>query len=375
MTITTNADDGLGEFNDGYSYVYTDKNLIDDFRAGDPNTQYDLSAQKVAKTDSNRGTKENPYVIASVDDWETFAKRMGPTTSDRGLNKYFVLACDLDFAGRTFRPIPIFKGTFYGMGHKLLNITANASSWQYWTSTAWTPFGNITSAGFGIFGRTDSATITDLIVQDYYLTGMPNVVALVSSWGNYHGGLVGVVCGNDSILNCHLQGEINGGTTSYADYGWCGGIAGLLHNGLSSGNSTVMIYRCSANSVLVISSNANKAICVGGIIGDSNEGVNARIFDCVSYTNFTSVKQLGHISGVSGYFRESNRVLIEDVVTVLRTAYIMGTSTTAIYGGGGTSGVPKSLKNIYADAVVGTNGSLDSVHSRPTSSSNINIGP
>ena len=68
MTITTNASDGLGEFNDGYNYVYTDKDLIDRYRAGDASTPYDMTIQKVAKTTSNRGTKENPYVIATVAD-------------------------------------------------------------------------------------------------------------------------------------------------------------------------------------------------------------------------------------------------------------------------------------------------------------------
>ena len=91
MTITANASDGLGEFNDGYSYVYTDKDLIDKYRSGDANTPYDISIQKVAKTSSNRGAKENPYVIASVEDWDRFAKNLDDgSIPSYGSGKYFV---------------------------------------------------------------------------------------------------------------------------------------------------------------------------------------------------------------------------------------------------------------------------------------------
>ena len=63
-----------------------------------------------------------------------------------------------------------------------------------------------TSAGFGLFCKIDSAAITDLIVQDYNFTSMPNTAALDQYWGNYQGGLVGITFGNSNILNCHLQG-------------------------------------------------------------------------------------------------------------------------------------------------------------------------
>ena len=239
---------GLGQFKNGFKYVYTDKDKVDGFRAG--TEQYDVSTQEV-NTSMPRGSKENPYVIASVGDWEKFAKMVGPTTSTRGLNEYFVLAADLDFSDVTFRPIPRFAGNFHGLGFTLSNI--NCSSWVYWNGSSWVAFGTTTSAGFGVFGRTDSATITDLILQDYYFTGMPNTEAL--TWSNYQGGLIGVTCGNDSILNCHLQGELDGAKTSYPNYGWSGPIAAFLYKGTSS-DANVMIYRCTANTVIKISPNA-----------------------------------------------------------------------------------------------------------------------
>ena len=52
MTITTNPSDGLGEFNNGYSYVYTDKSVIDSYRSGASSLKYDITMHKVAKTEN-----------------------------------------------------------------------------------------------------------------------------------------------------------------------------------------------------------------------------------------------------------------------------------------------------------------------------------
>ncbi len=90
IDITTNESDGLKEFGDGYLYVYTDKSLVEKYRAGDADTPYDLTSQKVAKTSSNRGEKENPYVITSVADWEIFVKLCG-TNLNNSTGKYLIL--------------------------------------------------------------------------------------------------------------------------------------------------------------------------------------------------------------------------------------------------------------------------------------------
>ncbi len=359
---------GLGQFKNGFKYVYTDKDKVDGFRAG--TEQYDVSTQEV-NTSMPRGSKENPYVIASVGDWEKFAKMVGPTTSTRGLNEYFVLAADLDFSDVTFRPIPRFAGNFHGLGFTLSNI--NCSSWVYWNGSSWVAFGTTTSAGFGVFGRTDSATITDLILQDYYFTGMPNTEAL--TWSNYQGGLIGVTCGNDSILNCHLQGELDGAKTSYPNYGWSGPIAAFLYKGTSS-DANVMIYRCTANTVIKISPNATLNFHVGGLIGDPNDGVNVKIYDCTSYFSFTSNTGKGHVGGIAGYVREANRVVAENIVMTFYSAnkFPSPGNTVALYA----SNEIKLLKNVYAHAAiggVGGNGTINAAGAAPKSSSNIHFGP
>ena len=82
-TITQNSSDGLGEFNDGYTYVYTDRTKIDKYRAGDESTPYDITTVKVDKTNNARGTQKNPYVISTTSDWPLAPARRPPLRRPR----------------------------------------------------------------------------------------------------------------------------------------------------------------------------------------------------------------------------------------------------------------------------------------------------
>ena len=164
-----NGTNELGCFPDGYSYVFTDKTKITSFRSRI--TDSDLTTVTV---DSSLpvGNQKNPYVIADTDDWEKFAKKV-ITTNSNGLNQYFVLASDLDFSGVAFHPVYYFKGTFYGLGHSLKNISV--STWQSYISN--TTLTNMAAAsyGYGVFGGVGGATITDLIVEDFQYKDMPQL--------------------------------------------------------------------------------------------------------------------------------------------------------------------------------------------------------
>ncbi len=75
VTIAQNSNDGLGEFNNGYSYVYTDKTKIDKYRAGASDTPYDITIVKVDKTQSRgSGVEESLRLVrASVSKNQTLA--------------------------------------------------------------------------------------------------------------------------------------------------------------------------------------------------------------------------------------------------------------------------------------------------------------
>ncbi|MDE6474895.1 MAG: InlB B-repeat-containing protein [Clostridia bacterium] len=270
MNITTNATDGLGEFSNGYSYAYTDKNLIDKYRAGDANTPYDISIVKV-DTSQARGTQKNPYVIATVADWDTFVKFVA-TDTNNGKDKFFVLANDLDFNNIDFHPVTIFNGTFYGMGHSLNNITC--TSWQYWNGSNFVDIGTTgyTSEGYGLFCKITDATITDLIIDNYSYQNPPVSQTFLANHGPYIGGVTGIVFGNVAILNCHTNGEIIYSTSGYP---FCCGIVSMQYDT----NSNLLVYRCSVE--VDVSGGAPRDIYIGGIMGRSWYG-QTRIFDCVA---------------------------------------------------------------------------------------------
>ena len=347
MTITANASDGLGEFNDGYSYVYTDKDLIDKYRSGDANTPYDISIQKVAKTSSNRGAKENPYVIASVEDWDRFAKNLDDgSIPSYGSGKYFVLAKDLDFDGKTFHPVRFFNGTFYGMGSALLNI--NCANWQYWNGSSYVAIGS-TTAGFGVFCVTTGAMITDLIVKNFKYMDMP-VTSTVNQALSSTGGMIGLSKGADIILNCHLSGYITS-SISYPSVFSLGGLV-ATHNNT---NSDLIIYRCSVDLETKISVSAVPTI--GGMVGYVRSCAGTvYIYDSV--VNYKSL-----YSQSSGYAHSSGVIaLCESYLNIENVICLFDiTMNTSLYDGGFigifTTNYDRNFKNCYSDAVKGTNDS------------------
>ncbi len=280
LNVTYPTSGELGQFANGYSYVFTDKDKVDDFRAG--NIDFDMTTIKVDTTQSH-GSQENPYVIASVEDWEIFVKLLGSNLSN-STGKYYVLASDLDFSGKTFRPVARFNGTFYGLGHKLLNI--ECSDWQYWTGSAYSPIGTSgqTNSGFGIFCSITNATITDLINEKFNFSSIPQTSAngvSSSMYGPYIGGLVGVAFGSNKIYNCHTQGEVH---TDYA-YSQIIAIGGLIGANTSSGSDkTVMFYRCSTSFFVESYSNSSNGTMVGGMLGQAWSAVT--ILECVSNVSF-----------------------------------------------------------------------------------------
>ncbi|MDE6870333.1 MAG: hypothetical protein K2J75_06360, partial [Clostridia bacterium] len=283
VTITPNASDGLGEFNNGYSYVYTDKDLIDNYRAGNPNTPYDISTVKV-DTSQARGTQKNPYVISSVADWENFVKQIA-NDNNKGSGKYFVLANDIDFDNQMFYSVVEFRGNFYGLGHILKNI--NCSQWQYWDGTSFVDISTtgVSADSFGVFGKLQNATITDLIVENAIYSNFPVTNAkFVTGHGPFAGGIAGASNGEDYILNCHFEGNMRSATV-YSNHVRVGGILGMQSGSLTH----LKIYRCSAEVSYQLSTNTsvtNASPGFGGIMGQvyiSTSGIaTTYVYDCVA---------------------------------------------------------------------------------------------
>ncbi|MDE5654321.1 MAG: hypothetical protein K2I46_01770, partial [Clostridia bacterium] len=269
---TTPTTGGFSYFTNGVKYVFTNKDKVDGFRAG--TEQFDMTTVIVNSSDV-QGTQTNPHVITTIDEWEVFVKKMA-TDSTHGTGQYYVLGNDLDFAGKAFHPIVNFKGTFYGLGYSLKNITCD--TWQYWTGSAYANIGasNMALGGVGVFCRIMESTITDLIVRDYSFQNAPANMTALNTNGPYVGGVAGTSYGNNNILNCHTVGEIRS-TISYAMHPCASGIVGIHY---SSGN-ILLAYRCSAEVVVDCLPDSGHGLEAGGIVALTS-GATTYIYDCVA---------------------------------------------------------------------------------------------
>ncbi|MDE7078570.1 MAG: InlB B-repeat-containing protein, partial [Clostridia bacterium] len=352
-TITTNASDGLGEFADGASYVYTDKDKVDGFRAG--SEDYDITTQKVAKTSSNRGEIANPYVIASEADWTRFAKNLDDgSIPNKGSGQYFVLAKDLDFSAETFRPVRFFNGTFYGIGHKLQNISLNGAEWQYWNTSTSTyaqipTSGAESPLGYGVFCKTVNSTIADVIVENFDYQQMPQMEIFNSRNINSTGGIVGQSNGEDYFLNCHTVGSIIS-TIAYPLHTPAGGIIGA--HATTAVLSPIFIYRCSSEVNFTTQTTPSYTTLHSGIIGDTYLGGSVYLYDCAA--NVISNTSTGaHTSstialGVAG----GQSIYMENVVGTIDVNSTVNAGSGALLGTYAGS-VVESIKNCYVEGQYG----------------------
>ena len=266
---------GLGQFDNGVTYVYTDPTKVDDFRAGTISKDF---TEVTVDTSKPHGTsQQNPYVISTLADWDNFVKKMATGTT-YGSGEYFVLANDLDFTGEAFHPVVHFNGNFYGLGFALKNISC--SVWQYWNSSTNSYVAMPTSvAGFGTFCHSLGAIFTDLIVENYQFLDMPITVATTSSTSIANtGGIVGYSTGETKILNCHTLGIMKAPTTLTYTYHTCwGGILGETGH-------PVLLYRCSATvDMTSLKYSYGKCPIFGGLLGRiADTSSYSYIYDCVA---------------------------------------------------------------------------------------------
>ena len=274
---------GLGQFPDGFSYTYTNKDYIEGYHKKSRDT--DLEIVTVTHTMAH-GTQANPYVISTTADWQQFASLMSTDTT-HGNGKFYVLANDIDFSSVTkFYPIPFFNGSFYGMGHELKNIISK--DWTYVNGT------QISTAvkAYGLFCRMDNATITDLIVKDFSYQQMPNAALGVDGRNDPMGGVVGWMLGNSAVLNCHTSGAFSS-TVSYTLYGIVGGIVGQEY---TTAAAKAYVYRCSSEFSCQLTFSPNAPL-TGGIMGENfHSKATLYMWDCVAHYTHTIT------SGYSGFW-------------------------------------------------------------------------
>lgn len=216
--------------NSGYYFDYNDQNEIIIKNTED---------NPIVGLTNGIGTKDNPYLISSEEDW----KEATSTTSDT----YFKLTKDLDFSNKKFYMLGSknneFKGTLDGNGKKISNLSINVpkvSSFDYvgiigkGGSAYGINLNNIKVTGCNyvgaLFGNT-RGTVRDIYGSNLNISG-----------NNYIGGIGGDINTNSPrpssiIVSAKVEGNSYVGITTGSSYYGIEQIA--IIGGSATGNSYV----------------------------------------------------------------------------------------------------------------------------------------
>ena len=197
-----------------------------------------VTAQTAMAAITGSGTADDPYLISSTADWNTFANNVNNGTSYSG--QTVKLNADISVTTMVGTYDNPFNGTFDGGGHTL-NVTLNSGN-QYGYEDAY--------YGVAPFRFTNGATIQFLAV-----TGIVTTSTL-----KYAAGLIGMTKGGTNmIMNCISSVEIFSTIALYDFDGTHGGFIGKA-------SGTVIINNCLFNGQLTTISD-NPTINCGGFVG------------------------------------------------------------------------------------------------------------
>ncbi|MCD8378473.1 MAG: hypothetical protein LUB59_06775 [Candidatus Gastranaerophilales bacterium] len=236
------------------------------------------------------------------------------------LDGNYILMADIDLGGAEWTPIGSysnpFTGTFDGNGHTISNYTISTEN-----------------NGSGLFGCTDGATITNVIIENAiisstgedagaligcaYDTTVSNCVVSSSVSGqSYVGGAIGCAIGC-TITNCSsssnvsASGSYNSSTNTITSDGFAGGFAGYVSNCTidncsSSGTVSALTYAgglagCVSNCEITNSdSSSNVSVSsarAGGLIGGAYQSV---VSSCYATGDVSGPTQIGGFIGSNG---------------------------------------------------------------------------
>ena len=197
-----------------------------------------MMAQTAMAAITGSGTADDPYLISSTEDWNTFANNVNNGTSYSG--QTVKLNADISVTTMVGTYDNPFNGTFDGGGHTL-NVTLNSGN-QYGYEDA--------HYGVAPFRFTNGATIQFLAV-----TGIVTTSTL-----KYAAGLIGMTKGGTNmIMNCISSVEIFSTINRGDNDGTHGGFIGKA-------SGTVIINNSLFNGQLTTTSD-NPTINCGGFVG------------------------------------------------------------------------------------------------------------
>ena len=318
-----------------------------------------------------KGTKDDPYQIATGSQLAYFAKRVNAEEyGEKYADTYFELTEDIDLGGKEWTPVGetvadlimggheyfVFSGNFDGNGYTIKNLTIGTETSPY--------SGDVC----GLFGAT-SGTIEDVVLENvsinyvggnhssgygfrmggalvgYSMGDIVNCTVIgldmkAGSDGSYValnsiGGLVGIQDGGTTVSHSHVSGKIEESTKK----GNVGGFVGTLAKGSSA-------KYCGADVSVEVTGNG-RGIAVGGFVGIGN-GVTTDetlIENCYATGNITGAEYAGGFVGNISGLNISNCYAKGDVSNCFVGASFLGTDA-ASYNYYGT------VKNCYATGLV-----------------------
>jgi len=282
------------------------------------------------------GTALDPYIISDVNDLQAM---------EDDLDAYYELGCDINASGTAtwnggagFVPIgqssPYFTGHFDGKDYTISALTINRPATDC----------------IGLFGITDGADIQNVSLISVSIHGH-----------DFTGALVGLIVGDDVILDCSASGAVIGNdgvggligyavsssitiadsfsscsVTSDAAAGFADEVGGFIGYGTG-----IDVDRCYATGDVTASGDD-----VGGFIGHWGWGT---INQCFA-TNNVSAPDYSENFAIGGFVGWADGIA--------KDCYAKGSVTTSGDYAGGFSGVsPASMENCYSTGAVSGVGS------------------
>lgn len=285
-------------------------------------------------TDTQNGTAEHPYRIASVADLLDYADKINHPEEEGNAGyrtAHYLLTADLDMTGVSFQPIgrsvtvddvtlPGFSGTFDGGGHTIrhLTIARQLRNGIYY---------------LGFFGEADSAYIHDLTLADIAYSAESG--GNIEDIGMYLGGVVGYA-NLTTLRNLTVTGSL---TPALLDKNkaFIGGLCGSYQAASRDGKAYITyLENCTADVTIApgrfsdddSEGTFGSAVSAGGLFGAGyGYGSTAAVLNCSVRGKIVGGRAAGGIAGqVTGNWYS--------FINCASAASVTGTAADVTYTGG-----------------------------------------
>ncbi len=259
--------------------------------------------------DSGVGTKQNPYVIATVDTLMDFAKSVN--AGEDYQDKYVVLGSNLDLSEETWVPIGnsdhgktnSFSGTFDGRGYTVSHVNCGSGSAE------------VDYEVTGFFGVVDGTVRNLHISIDKYYNSHDADGQMIST-----GGLVGLLARGGVIDHCSVSGNSQVLSETSGPKAAVGGLVGQMQSG-------TLVANCWTDVGLNYGSlDTDADVSMGGICG--KQAQNSLIANSASFGSVPGMIMTGKLR-VGGLVGQASGAIYNSYTSSLTKANVMGEPSTS----------------------------------------------